>query len=365
MVFILGLIVDIRKKLPGFTLNIEINTDEGVMGLLGASGSGKSMTLRCIAGIDKPDLGRIVLNDRILFDAEKGINIPSRYRKVGYLFQNYALFPHMTVKENIEFGLGKLAKAEKKAVLESKLEMMKLQGMEDRYSSQLSGGQQQRVALARALAVEPEILLLDEPFSALDDHLRSIMTKQLIDTLADFNGNTLFVTHNMEEAYRICEKLAVLRNGEVEAYGGREEVFQKPPTLLTAQLTGCKNFSAAEYLTGGSLYAPDWGVELQVRQSVEKSLRHVGIRAHYIKLARDINDLSDYDGKNVFDCWPGFISEAPFRVTVYLSIGSKSAGSEGYHLQWEISKEKWLELREQPLPWKIYLDPEKLMVFEK
>ncbi len=364
----MGLTVDIRKRLPGFTLNIKFNSDDGVMGLLGASGSGKSMTLRCIAGIDKPDHGRIVLNEHVLFDSEKGINVPSRYRKVGYLFQNYALFPHMTVKENIEFGLDKLPREEKRDILAHKLEMMKLQGLENRYPSQLSGGQQQRVALARALAVEPEILLLDEPFSALDDHLRSIMTKQLIDTLAGFNGDTLFVTHNMEEAYRICEKLAVLKNGEVEAYGAKEEVFQKPPTLLTAQLTGCKNVSEAEYLSGSRLYAAAWGIELEAAQPLKTSLRYVGIRAHYIKWDRDIRDLSEDDekaGKNVFECRPGFISEAPFRVTVYLTLEGKPAGEGEYHLQWEISKEKWLELKEQPLPWKIYLEPEKLMVFDK
>lgn len=351
------LFVDIKKKLPGFTLDVSFEADGDVMGLLGASGSGKSMTLRCIAGIEKPDKGRIVLNGRVLFDSEQGINIPSRQRKVGYLFQNYALFPNMTVEENIGFALEKLPKDKRKALIHEKIKMMKLEGLESRYPFQLSGGQQQRVALARALVIEPEALLLDEPFSALDDHLRGLLTKQLIDALSDYHGVTLFVTHNMEEAYKICKELVVLKSGEVEAAGQKEEIFQYPCTIATAQLTGCKNFSKAKYLSDNQLYAVDWGIKLSVENALRESLEYVGIRAHYIKT------VSENDIENVFDCWPSFISEAPFRVMIYLTIGKEGINSEDYHLQWDISKEKWLELKEQPLPWKICLNPDKLVTF--
>jgi len=352
------LLVDIKKKLPGFNLNVCFKAGQDVMGLLGASGSGKSMTLRCIAGIEKPEKGRIVLNGRVLFDSDKRINIPSRERKVGYLFQNYALFPNMTIEENIGFALNKLPKEKRISVIKEKIEMIKLEGLESRYPSQLSGGQQQRVALARALVIEPEILLLDEPFSALDDHLRNVLAKQLLDTLSNYHGVTLFVTHNMEEAYKICKDLVVLKNGNVEAKGEKEEIFRKPPTISTAKLTGCKNYSKAQYISQNKLYAVDWGVSLNVKDTLDKNVEHVAIRAHYIEKAED------NDNENVFTCWPSFVSEGPFRVTIYLRIGKEVKNKEDYHLQWDVSKEKWQVLKEI-IPLKIHLKPDKLMSFNK
>ncbi|MFR5131354.1 MAG: sulfate/molybdate ABC transporter ATP-binding protein [Terrisporobacter sp.] len=168
----MSLILDIEKDFGSFYLKANIKQEKGVLGFLGESGCGKSMTLKCIAGIVKPDRGRIVLNGRVLFDSEKKINLPPQERRVGYLFQNYALFPHMTTKENIEIGLSNLSKDEKDKVVKEHLTKMKLEGFENRYPHQLSGGQQQRIAFARALACNPEILLLDEPFSALDNHLK-------------------------------------------------------------------------------------------------------------------------------------------------------------------------------------------------
>lgn len=178
--------MDIEKDLSSFKLKVEIKQEKGTLGFLGESGSGKSMTLKCIAGLEKPTRGKIVLNDRVLFDSEKKINLSTQDRKVGFLFQNYALFPHMTVSQNIELGLLKLSKSEKKEIVARYLDILKLNGFEGRYPWQLSGGQQQRVALARALATSPDILLLDEPFSALDHHLRSNMEKELMNMLKDY-----------------------------------------------------------------------------------------------------------------------------------------------------------------------------------
>ncbi|MGI6225417.1 MAG: sulfate/molybdate ABC transporter ATP-binding protein [Peptococcales bacterium] len=353
------LFVEIEKSLPGFKLKVRFDTNRDVMGLLGSSGSGKSMTLRCIAGIDKPDKGKIILNGRVLFDSNQGINVPSKDRKVGYLFQNYALFPNMTVEENIGFGLKKLTKEKRKAIIEEKITMLKLKGLEKRFPFQLSGGQQQRVALARALAIEPEVLLLDEPFSALDNHLRNILVKQLIDTLYQYQGVTLFVTHNMEEAYKICNSLVILQDGSVETYGRKEEIFNKPPTLATAQLTGCKNFSDAQYVSPNQLIALDWGIKLYTNHNIEESLKYVGIRSHCLRQALD------NEKENVLKCWPSFISETPFGITVYLSVGNKPQKSEDYHLEWEITKEKWLEIKEQALPWTLCLQSENLLTFDK
>jgi molybdate transport system ATP-binding protein len=353
------LFVDIKKKLSGFTLNVKFDTGTDVLGLLGASGSGKSMTLRCIAGLEKPDEGRIVLNGRVLFDSEKGINVPCRKRKIGVLFQNYALFPNMTVEENIGFALEDLSKEDRKRKVLQMLEMVRLKGMEKRYPYQLSGGQQQRVALARALAIEPDALLLDEPFSALDDYLRSHMLKQLQDTLKNYNGVTMFVTHNMEEAYRVCNKLVVLMNGRVEAQEQKEMLFQNPPTVASARLTGCKNFSAVNYLSDNELEAVEWGIKLKTNRNITNETKHIGIRAHYIRLAQN------NDQNNTLTCWPSNTNETPFRMMVYLSIEKEPEDSTDYHILWDVSKEKWQELQKLSLPWRIYLDPDKLMTFEK
>jgi len=353
------LFVDIKKKLSGFNLNVKFETGMEILGLLGASGSGKSMTLRCIAGLEKPDEGRIVLNGRVLFDSEKGINVPCRKRKVGVLFQNYALFPNMTVEENIGFALDDLSKEDRKKKVLQMIEMVRLKGMEKRYPYQLSGGQQQRVALARALAIEPEALLLDEPFSALDDYLRSQMIKQLQDTLSNYKGVTMFITHNMEEAYRVCDKLVVLMNGQVEAQEQKEKLFQNPPTVAAARLTGCKNFSAVNFLSDNELEAVDWGVKLKTSSALTKETRQIGIRAHYIRLA------NENDQTNAFKCWPSNISETPFRMMVYLSIEKESDGSCDNQILWDVSREKWGEIQHLPQPWRIFLDPDKLMTFEK
>jgi molybdate transport system permease protein len=239
-----GLFVDIYKQLDEFELQVNFSVENQPLGLLGGSGAGKSMILRCLAGVETPTSGRIVLNGRVLFDSQKKINVPSCDRMIGFLVQNYALFPHMTVAQNIAFGLPKgLSAAAIKVQVENQLIALQLQGLGDRYPHQLSGGQQQRVALARALASQPQAILLDEPFSALDTYLRSQLEQEMVTKLANYNGVSLFVTHNMEEAYRICPNLLVLEHGEAIQSGSRQEIFEKPNTVTVAKITGCKNFS--------------------------------------------------------------------------------------------------------------------------
>ncbi|HAA27901.1 MAG TPA: molybdate ABC transporter permease subunit [Cyanobacteria bacterium UBA8553] len=355
-----GLFVDIEKQLPSFLLNVSFSSNEHALGLLGASGSGKSMTLRCIAGMETPTQGRIVLNERVLFDAQKGINVPSRDRKIGFLFQNYALFPHLTVAQNIAFGLpkGTSALAIRQQV-ESQLAAMQLDGLADRYPHQLSGGQQQRVALARALASQPEALLLDEPFSALDTFLRDQLEAQLITTLASYQGVTLFVTHNLEEAYRVCRDLLVLESGEAIAYGPKHNIFERPNTVDVAQLTGCKNFSRAVATASQEVEATDWGVRLQVIEPIPGSLSHVGIRAHQLTFTNNSNQ------ENTFPCWLVTTIETPHRMTLYLKLNSSPTSLQDYHLQAEVFKEKWAILKDQPFPWHIRLDPLRLILLEE
>src|SRR5580692_4560110 len=221
----MSLEVAIEKNVAGFRLAVEFTADGAPLGLLGPSGSGKTMVLRAIAGLETPDRGRIALDGRVLFDSEKRINMPARERRVGLLFQNYALFPHLTVAKNIAFGLRGITETETAQRVAKQIATAHLDGLEERFPVSLSGGEQQRVALARALAIEPPALLLDEPFSALDTHLRGALERQLREMLATYNGSTLFVSHNLEEAYRVCETLVVLANGSVAARGPKEEIF--------------------------------------------------------------------------------------------------------------------------------------------
>ena len=353
------LVVDIQKHLSDFSLETSFTTESDTLGLLGASGAGKSMLLRCIAGLETPTWGRIVLNGRVLFDSKKGINLPSRDRRIGFLFQNYALFPHLSVAQNIAFGLQKLPSAERKRRVNEQLARVQLQGLEDRFPSQLSGGQQQRVALARALAIQPEALLLDEPFSALDTHLRSQLEKQLIETLAAYQGVSLFVTHNLEEAYRVCKNLLVLSEGKTADYGLKENIFERPRTFRVAQLTGCKNFSHAQAVSPQQIEAIDWGCTLQIIEPIPETLAYVGIRAHQLSFPCDRNQ------ENTFPCWLVQTSETPHRMTLYLKLHNPPTNSQDYHLQAEIFKEKWASLKDQPKPWNIRLDPLRLILLKE
>ncbi|XZO00540.1 MAG: molybdate ABC transporter permease subunit [Microcoleus sp.] len=351
-----GLLVDIEKQLSNFKLDTAFSAQQENLGILGGSGSGKSMTLRCIAGVDTPTTGRIVLNGRSLFDSDKNINLPSHQRKVSLVFQNYALFPHMTVAQNIAFGLQHLSKSICQQRVDRQLDLLQMQGLGDRYPHQLSGGQQQRVALARALATEPELLLLDEPFSALDTYLRSQMERQLLATLATYRGITLFVTHNLEEAYRICENLMVMSAGKAIAYDSKHQIFEHPKTVRIAQLTGCKNFSRAVVQGANSVIATDWGITLQVLEALDNGLTDVGIRAHQISIT------TEPDRDNTYACWLASTSETPHRITLFLKFNGIPMSLHDYHVQAEVFKEKWNTIKDRPFPWYVRLAPASLIL---
>ncbi|MEA5572904.1 molybdate ABC transporter permease subunit [Calothrix sp. UHCC 0171] len=354
-----GLFVDIENILPDFHLKITFNADNQSLGLLGGSGAGKSMILRCLAGIETPTKGKIILNGKVLFDSEKNINIPPKERRIGFLVQNYALFPNMTVAQNIAFGLPKeLSQAAAKQQVNAQLVAVQLQGLGDRYPHQLSGGQQQRVALARALASQPEALLLDEPFSALDTYLRSQLEQEMVARLADYPGVALFVTHNMEEAYRVCPNLLVLEDGLAVQHGSKHDIFEHPNTVSVAQITGCKNFSRAEVKELNKIVAIDWGCNLEVIEPIPNKLSHVGIRAHQINFTNDPNQA------NTFPCWLVRTSETPHRMTVFLKLHSPAENSSDYHLQAEVFKEKWIRIQDLPFPWYVRLDAFRLMLME-
>ncbi len=356
----MSLEVDIEKRLQSYSLAVKFTAGVQPLAILGPSGAGKTMTLRCIAGLVQPDRGRIVLNDRVLFDSENRIKIPSRERRIGLLFQNYALFSNLTVSENIAFGLDRVAPVEQAPKVRRQIDALHLAGLENRLPRELSGGEQQRVALARALAIEPDALLLDEPLSALDTHLRSQVEHQLLGTLASFRGSSLVVTHNIEEAYRLGSEMLVLTKGRVAAFGPKEEVFRRPPSLDVARLTGCKNISRAVAVSNQTIEAVDWGCRLRVSQPVAGQVAHAGIRAHQIDF------LESRDGgansENTFPCWVMEASETPFRITLYLKLHSAPQPGEQPQLQAEVFKEKWQRFKDRPFPWHVRLDPDAVFV---
>jgi molybdate transport system permease protein len=305
--------VDIARRYAAFDLSVRFSNRGRTLGLLGASGSGKSLTLAAIAGLETPDAGQIVLNGRILFDSKAGINLPPAARRIGLVFQDYALFPHLTVRENIAFGLHDLPAVERERRTIEYSRLARIEALLERYPSRLSGGQRQRVALVRALAMEPDALLLDEPFSGLDPHLRRRMEEDLRAVLARYSGAIVLVTHDRSEAFRMCDELAVLSEGRVAAAGPRHDLFARPETLAAARVTGCKNLAPIRPAAPNEIAVPDWGCTLSV-PAIPPGAAYAGIRAHHIQLR------SERAGENTFPCRVLDVVESPFEVTVYLGI---------------------------------------------
>lgn len=278
----MSIYVDIEKRLGSFYLNTTFESENEVLTLLGASGCGKSMTLKCIAGIEKPDKGKIILDGRTLFDSEKDINLTPQERRVGMMFQSYALFPNMTVLQNICAGAKREKnRSKRQATIKHVISSFGLEELSSRYPHQLSGGQQQRVALARILVSEPQIMLLDEPFSALDSHLRFQLEQTVRNVIRSFGKSVILVSHDRDEAYRMSDRIAVMNNGQIEICGDKKIVFDAPKTKNSAVLTGCKNISAIKRLDNNRIYAINWGIELSVRNNFENA-DYVGIRMHHL-----------------------------------------------------------------------------------
>ncbi len=329
----MALSVNIEKKLGDFQLKVAFEADNEVLALLGASGCGKSMTLRCIAGIVTPDKGRIVLDGVTLFDSEKKINLPPQKRRVGLLFQNYALFPNMTVLENLRAGCRRSSnKAEAEEKIQKILEVFELTSLANHLPSQLSGGQQQRTALARILLSEPNVLLLDEPFSALDAHLRFRLEREMAQTIRDFGKTVLLVSHDRDEVYRLSDKVLIMHKGAVEVWGSREAVFQNPRTKQAAILTGCKNMAPCQMLSPTQIQIPQWGMTLTVPPQKEIPA-YVGIRMHHIGLG---------PGENPFLCDVISEIENPFSYVVMLRPAD---APEAAPIGWELDKDLWRSIR--------------------
>ncbi|MGM9557113.1 MAG: sulfate/molybdate ABC transporter ATP-binding protein [Oscillospiraceae bacterium] len=325
----MSLYVDMEKRLGGFHLRVQFETGGEVLALLGASGCGKSMTLKCIAGVETPDRGRIVLNGRTLFDSEKKIDLPPQKRRVGYLFQQYALFPNMTAAQNIACALRNLPRGARDARVAELVKTFRLEGLEKLRPSQLSGGQQQRVALARIFASQPEALLLDEPFAALDSYLRWQLELSLMDTLQAYAGDVLFVSHSRDEVYRLCQSVCVLCGGLAEPKLPVRDLIDAPATRAAALLSGCKNVSHAKRAGEYAVECLDWGVTLKTAQQVHEDVTFAGYRAHYF-------DLADGPGENVIECRVVRVIDNIFSVIVMLQ---PLRGTE--LLRYELPQDAW------------------------
>ena len=233
----LHLKVNIERRLDTFNLAVQIDVGAEILVLFGPSGAGKTQTLNAIAGLMTPDAGEITLDGTVFFrSANNGapINLPARKRRVGYVFQQYALFPHFTALENVAYALWRQPHARERA--EALLERMRLTELAHRYPHELSGGQQQRVAIARALAMEPRVLLLDEPFSALDSEIRKRLHEDLLRLQAEAELIVIYVTHNLEDAFTVGHRMAVVRNGKIERTGAPRDIY--PQENRTSQEEG-------------------------------------------------------------------------------------------------------------------------------
>jgi len=233
--------VQIRLGLNGFTLDVAWTAGDGVSVLFGPSGSGKTLTLQCLAGLVRPESGRIVVDGRVLFDSAAGIHVPPQERRLGYVFQGYALFPHLTVRSNVAFGLRRRPLAERDQRTAEVIERLGLVGLEGRYPLELSGGQRQRVALGRALAIEPALVLLDEPLSALDLPLRRALRDELQAILTDWRMPAVLVTHDFSEAYQLGDRVVIYEAGRVRQAAPRGDLLWRPASESVARILGVRN----------------------------------------------------------------------------------------------------------------------------
>ena len=337
--------VNIQKKLKEFDLDVNFELKKRRLGILGPSGCGKSMTLKSIAGIVDPDNGVISLNtgdETVYFDSNNKINLKPQKRNVGYLFQNYALFPNMTVEENIACGL---SKEDDEKIVSEMIKKFHLEGLEKRYPRQLSGGQQQRVALARILAYGPNVILLDEPFSAMDTFLKEQLRIELINSLKDFDGFSIMVTHDRDEAFQFCDELIVLDEGKIIAKGDTYEIFENPRRVQVARLTGCKNISEIEIIDDYHLKALDWGVVFEVAEKILPNVTHIGIRAHSFNPA-------EKDDVNVLDTADSTLLEMPFEWEITLANG----------LWWKLDKS--IHQHDIEIPKYLKIDPKDIILLE-
>jgi molybdate transport system ATP-binding protein len=341
--------VSLRKSLPGFTLDVEWSAGDGVAVLFGPSGSGKTLTLQCLAGLVRPDAGRIAVDGQVLWDRAAGIDVPPQRRRVGYVFQGYALFPHLTVRGNVGFGLHDRHRVMRRRKEDEVLARLGLEAHADRYPHELSGGQRQRVALGRALATDPALLLLDEPLSALDLPRRQALRDELQGILAGWGIAAVLVTHDLTEAYRLGDRIVVYEEGRVIQAAPRAELLWQPSSRNVARIMGIRNL-----MQGVTLKATPERIQFrwrgQVLEAVNSPIRSYlpapdsplafFIRPEYVRLIR--KDRAGVDAAHHMNLMSGtIVREADFGTawTLFIRLDEPGAPAQGdYDLELEVPR---------------------------
>lgn len=329
------LIKNVSKQFGNFQAldRVSLEIKEGsLVALLGPSGSGKSTLLRAIAGLEKPDIGSVIINGQDTTDLDVG------KRNIGFVFQHYALFKHMTIRQNIAFGLQirKYSRAVMKNRVEELLELIQLQGLGDRYPAQLSGGQRQRVALARALAVRPQVMLLDEPFGALDAKVRKELRTWLRGLHEDVHVTSVFVTHDQEEAMDVADEIVVMNQGRIEQVGTPAEIYERPATPFVMSFIGEVNV-----LPSSAKLFRDNGLESQDRS--------VFVRPHDIEVQTAADEVT---------------AAAKVKRVIHLGreIQAELIAAEGYTFAVHLSRERFAQLHLKPGQ-QVFVKPKETKLF--
>lgn len=346
--------VRIHREFDDFKLDVQFQSESRRIGILGASGCGKSLTLKSIAGIERPETGKIESAGKVFFDSAKKIWMPPQERNVGYLFQNYALFPTMTVEKNIGIAL-RCGKKEKEKKVRDMIERFSLQGLEKKLPGQLSGGQQQRTALARIMIYEPDMILLDEPFSALDSYLKEQTQRECLELLQDYPGTVILVSHSRDEIYRFSEEVLVMDGGKAVIQKTVKELFEHPQKVAAAKLTGCKNIEEIVWKDEKHLYVPGWDMVIPAGMGNVGGAQAIGIRAHEFTTER-----TESDGELVFPVYKPEVKEDLFEYHVQFFTSERAKTP----VVWKVSKKLW-DVGEKGVPKRVHLRREHILFLER
>lgn len=346
--------VRIHREFDDFKLDVQFQSESRRIGILGASGCGKSLTLKSIAGIERPETGKIESAGKVFFDTAKKIWMPPQERNVGYLFQNYALFPTMTVEKNIGIAL-RCGKKEKEKKVRDMIERFSLQGLEKKLPGQLSGGQQQRTALARIMIYEPDMILLDEPFSALDSYLKEQTQRECLELLQDYPGTVILVSHSRDEIYRFSEEVLVMDGGKAVIKKTVKKLFEHPQKVAAAKLTGCKNIEEIVWKDGKHLYVPGWDMVIPAGMGNVGDAQAIGIRAHEFTTER-----TESDGELVFPVYKPEVKEDLFEYHVQFFTSERAKTP----VVWKVSKKLW-DVGEKGVPKWLHLKREHILFLER
>lgn len=346
--------VRIHREFDDFKLDVQFQSGSRRIGILGASGCGKSLTLKSIAGIERLETGKIESAGKVFFDTAKKIWMPPQERNVGYLFQNYALFPTMTVEKNIGIAL-RCGKKEKEKKVRDMIDRFSLQGLEKKLPGQLSGGQQQRTALARIMIYEPDMILLDEPFSALDSYLKEQTQRECLELLQDYPGTVILVSHSRDEIYRFSEEVLVMDGGKAVIQKTVKELFEHPQKVAAAKLTGCKNIEEIVWKDGKHLYVPGWDMVIPAGMGNVGDAQAIGIRAHEFTTER-----TESDGELVFPVYKPEVKEDLFEYHVQFFTSERAKTP----VVWKVSKKLW-DVGEKGVPKWLHLKREHILFLER